>query len=826
MKKVLGFLLALTMITCQLPLIKAAAADEKEMYYQERMDFYRSFEINDPNHIEDADFFGEWDEETESWNRGPCFDYERFPELENIENAAKMGDYDLCKAEALEFYRAYLKTHSNDFGSGTTSRCNMLAAEMIMEGVNLNPTDTIPMGRITLTRETQKYEIDIYEALKTDMAKQANTMSVGVQDVKKDGYRGTFYSIGSGEHEPYIVLIVNGAQRTYRPVADKTLYPDTRVNEQHTGEGFIYANESYTSINPDKNCIPPESLVGKTKSDFENYKWVTAFKPIDKYTARGYLRFDFSDIGATDKVSGGKLYIWGYMEEDDNPVRPEETKDEIDVFVMDDRVKIWIEDSSWASSGPDAVFSYVEEFGPTISKPVVETSGQWDNTITNPTTEPKLLAQLYVGTGNEVYAYHAIRLLINTVLKVGGNLPISTQEALMVPMRSTRLLTVLYPLIDSEHMTPEYFTMILKFFHVTNDYLVSGWKQDMEGANGGSLHTSSLLRVGMAFRHFKHFWGELEGLKNPSLGGSMQGGWLKVGLFRSRYKLRETVLESGAVVEVPLGYVDTNISAIFSPYYEADKAFGIGELLRGNIDEELAELFRASARYVIDLSNPIGGTWQSGDESKYTSKIGGGLAGYARFFLSEEDPVLEWAYSEGKSGNPPEEYTSFVNNDVNRLVLRSSWAQDAVALYMDSDGGWRNHGHNDDLAVNLMAYGKFMLYDPSVNRYTGQPKLVAWQRSTRAHNTIEINEITQKGFQTGGRQSGPNGEKIYYPTEMAFKKGTTAKDDIRPLSDFNEEREFLGKDFNFVFIHNKEKRNIYDLQKRKQEEIIRLSDKW
>lgn len=798
MKKVLGILLSAAMLICNLPSFYAAAADDTAAYYQERIDFYDGFDIKDPQYIEDEDFFGVYDTETNSWSRGPYFDYELFPELAEVENAAKMGDYELCREEILKYYRSYFKTIEYNFGSGRTSRCYRLVGEMIMEGLRVDSTAALPMGRVTLTAEPKPYEIDISEALREDRNKQSVTMSVGVQDIKKDGYRGVFYSIGS-ENEPYIELIVNGAKRIYKPLADKTLYPDARVNEKHTGEGFIYANESYTSINPDKNCIPPESLIGKTKSEIESYRVNTAFKPVDKYTARGYLRFDFSDIGATDKVSGGTLYLWGYMEEDDNPVRPEEQKDEIDVFIMDDRVRLWTSDASWAASGTDAVFSYDGEFGGTISTPVPATSGKWDTyVITNPSAEPNTLAQLYVGTGNEVYAYHAIRLLINSVLKMDRNLPVITQEDLFVAVHSNRFLKVLFPLLDSEHMTPEYFTMILKHLHISLDYNVSGWKTNHEGANGGSLNVQALLEVGMTFRQFKRYRDPLEGIRDPAIGGSMQGGWLQVGLFRSKYKINKTILEGGTPVEVPFSYVDTNVAALYAPYSWAEKNLGIGNEIRENIDDELAGLFKAAARYVIDLSNPIGGSWRNGDDNRQNVRIGGGLAGYARFFSSEKDPVIEWAYSDGASGNPPQEYTSFVNNDVNRLTLRSSWAKDAVAIYMDADGGWRNHAHNDDLAVNLMAYGKFMLYDPLVNSYDGQPRLVNWQRSTKAHNTIEINDVSQKGFVYSGKQTGPNGEIMYYPTVQSYTKATTAENDIRPISDLNSEKEYLGEYFDYV----------------------------
>ena len=75
-------------------------------------------------------------------------------------------------------------------------------------------------------------------------------------------------------------------------------------------------------------------------------------------------------------------------------------------------------------------------------------------------------------------------------------------------------------------------------------------------------------------------------------------------------------------MEVPFSYVDTNVAALYAPYSWAEKNLGIGNEIRENIDDELAGLFKAAARYVIDLSNPIGGSWRNGDDNRQNVRIG------------------------------------------------------------------------------------------------------------------------------------------------------------------------------------------------------------
>lgn len=75
-------------------------------------------------------------------------------------------------------------------------------------------------------------------------------------------------------------------------------------------------------------------------------------------------------------------------------------------------------------------------------------------------------------------------------------------------------------------------------------------------------------------------------------------------------------------------------------------------------------------------------------------------------------------------------------------VMRSDYSKDAVYLFTDVKGGG-GHSHADENSIILSAYGKLLLRDSGVFSYTASDPYRIWGISTRAHNTIEIDEHDQ-----------------------------------------------------------------------------------
>jgi len=741
MEKLISIILCAVLLCGFLAVPALAEEDSTQAYFNERIEYYENFGVTDPQLISDEDFFGKWD--GNRWVAGPYFDYDNYPDLHYVEEAAKAGDYAGAKDAVMEYYKNRIAGEGHERVNKKTSREYRLFGEMIMENLMIRPDFGLPVERLTLTEEPKWFEANIRDRFVESLtSSNQTTFNIRIHDVKKDGYMAQFWSKQS-DHVPYVEMIVNGGRRTYYPIADNTIRAGEFFNTSYSAEEYMYANESYTSINTQK--------------------------PIDDYSRRACLLFDFSDVTSEDTISSATLYLYGKMVEDDNPVRPSETKDSMDVFVIDDRTNmVWKEEGHcWANEGFDICFSHDGEYGPTICTPT-SISGQWSASMMHQYYVIQYMLDLYRGTGDEAYAYHAIRLTLNSILKLRDDFTQITQYFMQLAVRQYTFIENIGTMIKSKYMTPEYFTMMLKFAHMQNDFLVTGWSGTEEGNNIGAIATRGLLEGALKFREFKNYSKPTTTLKNPSWPGSMQGGWRDVGIFRSLYKLRDTVQEDGSSVEVPQGYVVTNLSAFYDPYRLAE-TLGLQDEVMEHVSDEDKELLRKSAYYVINLQNPIHGTWQSGDDSLYTNTRADDVSKIARFFLGNDDPLIEWSYSLGEKGAPPSDYTSYAYDSVAKATLRANWTENAAAMYIDADGGYKSHSHNDDLSINLMAYGTPLIVNTPKYLYNGDQRIISWQTSTRAHSAIEINNTTQKGQLSGsGFTEEPFGEELYWNKE----KGT------------------------------------------------------
>jgi hypothetical protein len=79
-------------------------------------------------------------------------------------------------------------------------------------------------------------------------------------------------------------------------------------------------------------------------------------------------------------------------------------------------------------------------------------------------------------------------------------------------------------------------------------------------------------------------------------------------------------------------------------------------------------------------------------------------------------------------------------------VLRTGWGRDDAHLTFDCGGLGRlggGHGHADALSLTLHAAGRDLLVDPGTFVYNGDPAWRDFFRSTRAHNTVAVDDRDQ-----------------------------------------------------------------------------------
>lgn len=236
----------------------------------------------------------------------------------------------------------------------------------------------------------------------------------------------------------------------------------------------------------------------------------------------------------------------------------------------------------------------------------------------------------------------------------------------------------------------------------------------------------------------------------------MQGGWLAAAKHRLGYKVMKDLFSDGSSIEVGLGYADLNLNTFLNSINNAEMVGMNGKEL---FSAEELEFMEKYALYLMNASTPTWGDWQQGHAyghgSNYASKWK---------VLNEltQNPYLMWATSDGKEGEKPE-YTSIAYDVGRKAILRSDWgkmnANNIIAMQINADGGVKSHGQNDDLGLNFYAYGQHFLVDPLYHNYTTTLPMNLFLNSTRAHNTIEINGVSQKGG-AGSSGNDPAGNPI------------------------------------------------------------------
>lgn len=150
-------------------------------------------------------------------------------------------------------------------------------------------------------------------------------------------------------------------------------------------------------------------------------------------------------------------------------------------------------------------------------------------------------------------------------------------------------------------------------------------------------------------------------------------------------------------------------------------------------DKRLQEL----AYYNLLMTGPNGSRLQYGDERAGTYNKNR----YPELVTWYGDHEIEYIDSRGAKGTMPG-WTSRLFMESRTSYLRSDWNANALYLFTNVRGGGQ-HGHSDDNAVIAMAYGRTLLNDAGIFTYTNDDPYRIWGKSSRAHNTVEINNTTQ-----------------------------------------------------------------------------------
>lgn len=481
---------------------------------------------------------------------------------------------------------------------------------------------------------------------------------------------------------PKMELVVNGQTRTYDAVADATI---------RAGK---YAEQNYGT--------EPELRV-KMFGEF-----------MGDETYRSIIRFNFGDLLDTDKVTSARLVV--------NAKVGPSFADPKSLLVIFEPTNTWKQETvNW-----NALTGYVYNFNG------IPGGNHWDAIpgcdVEYTYQAPRFLAwravaSEYAYTKDEKYAYHMIRDMMDFIWDKGGPIKYNGggwgtmtlrggyPRTLDTAERLRQWVAVLNTLSGSSYMTPEACSAILKNIWDMNDNLT---KSTVTQGNWIQNEQMAVIQGALSMPEF-----------------AKSEEWIAFGQKRNEELIYINNFPDGSYIEATGGY---NIGA-YGSFLDFKRLMANSGR---EVSPEYDEMLRNAAYYNLLLRGPNGANLQYGDEGagKSTSQK------YPELVTWYDDHEIEFIDSLGKKGTKPE-WTSRMFPDSRVALMRSDWKTDALFMFTNVRGGGQ-HGHADDNSVTVIAYDRTLINDAGIFTYTSTDPYRIWGLSTRAHNTVEINNKSQR----------------------------------------------------------------------------------
>lgn len=754
MKKLFSCVLVIVMLMMALPMTSHAEATD---FFTENVEKYKSYDLTYENTtgISDAQFFGVW--ENGEWTSAPYFDYNAVGGLGEVEAAAKAGDYETCKEAIMEYYKGKLPGYPIEIKDRTGSATHKMLAELI--AYNMYRVKN-PIGRLNLRTGAQWFDLDCASNMASSAGENGTgEMTIGITALEKDGYTARFASRESGDKAPYILAVVNGVEKKYTPVADTTVAAGNNKGTNYGSEPWLYAEESVSTID-------------------------STFK-FDDYTQKTMLKFSFPDISPEDEISAARFYIYGDYVKSQNPVLGESQIDTKYAYAYLSGEKGWEEDSyCWRNIKTSEAISFDREKGATAVTPSgLEDVTLWRQQIHNSNNEMEAMLSLYAFTGNEDYAYTLIRHFMDIAEKTYDiSEPYFNGCSLLnTGLRARNFHMAMCKLINSQYMTPEIFTTLLKFYWNQMEFMATNWNRAVERINHGIVSISYCAPTALCFNEFCRANEPIEGKKEEGIDGEnigeayYYGGWIKTLFKRAEVMAGIAINPDGSLIDIPFSYMYYSLDYFINlPRTCAQYGYDVNEYFSDAYWDRIDK----AIEFTIAKLSPKLGSWQVGDELYWTNAAS--VSGYlSNYLVAKPDSAYATYVTSGRKEGKELPYTTFYNDTMKVAVLRPSWDENAVALYINADDG-ETHGHADDLSACVFGYGNYLLTDGLSHSYDQNNPYNIWAESTKAHNTIEVNSTTQLSRKSYSYNSATDilGEEVHFAKGQS--RGSEGRGDLHP----------------------------------------------
>ncbi len=684
-----------------------------------------------PDFPSDEQFFGVWDESKGDFKIKGHINYDYVSKygynLLDVLEAVKKGDYETAKAEILKYYQRVTDARGlNDIVSD--NRQAKLKSDLMLQNFHYNPGGGEVADIFYFTKDYTTVNVPMTDQVQRIQSLGGEKqMNVIVFAVNKDDYEAEMVSKDNPSGGPELEVVVNGTAITFKPKYD----------------GYVGAGENRNTCFA---ASDPSRLLARESS-------IAQLNPVDSDTRRSYIMFDLSKINDSDEVSSATLRLQGRWVDKAEPQRNNPNYQKR-MTIMVNQECSWTEAGGMTdslcysnSNSQSYAFSYDGEFGTQWRQPDTEANPafRFEEELFRFSSWFDQLTITYKTTGDETYARAAFMFLhdfIEKTYSIYRGMPGTIYEkpagdgnskrllyggyskGLDLHSRSSALPLWLPHLYKSEYMTPELFTVFLKYIWSMGKVHSQYWTSSEDG-NWGTAATTGFFRTMCYYPEFAETeeWNEI--------------------LMKRLENFNNTLLrEDRSSKEGSLAYTNYTISTLMRNKAAADD---VG--VEYNISDKLKDCIVDHAKFMIRMSGPGLTDSQYGDGSAYTTDYYGYIQQIGDWL---KDPEVLWAAYKGKKGGKEPDFTSYFYPNAKQLTMRSGWTDDALFLYTNAKAADSFHEHWDDLAVVVSAYGEYLLADPLHNTYNANDMNRRWLVSSRGHNTIEMNGHCQKSMNPSG----------------------------------------------------------------------------
>ncbi len=657
----------------------------------------------DPNIMTDEELFGVWDRQDNAFLTYGKIDYSYSDKLKPTLECVKKGDYEGAKAALLEYFRNRKATYTLDSSKRNVFVANLFADGWMFSGHNYYA------GDMFAEQSTAKSETNIL--VEHIIPGDYNSLNVAAYYNEASWCEIYGANASVDEWRPKLEVVVDGKTKVYEAIDDAIIragsYMETHCSSNNEilkirKFGEYLCNEEYNALFKfDLRDLDVSSTIEKAKliltcrTDTDNPEGKRLFvmrEPTSTWSGSDVRWCDvngytYSNVGLTENRNWDQ---WA-------PYCNTEYGKQINRFFPVTTTMLeyrMTKDEYYAYSTLRAIGDYINDFG------------SW-----SPTPEPQTFGH---------FDYDDINDVSDTTIR--GQYP----RTLDAHGRLLQLSSVFDLLCDSESVTPEYSTAILKHIwdiahslRVYHTLLRHNWQMiEMQG----------MYEVAQGFPEFRDAVGD-DG-----------EDWRTYGFRVLEDYIVDGYLEDGTYGEDTGGY-SQNVLKSFSAI--------VTQMKKDNYTLKPENRFKLqSATYFnLLLRTPDGSALAYGDEPQNEGNAKGET--YPAFSLLFNDNELKYVDSFGRYGTEPT-WTSRHYPVGKTTFMRSNWSSNSPYLFTVNRGDVDpSHSHCDDNSVVVYAYGNTLLSDQGVFNYDSTPEKL-WGISSEGHNTVTINDKNQVSNITNG----------------------------------------------------------------------------